>query len=279
MIKDYKLDVIIYNKILVCYLFTKFDEEDDLKKFIDNYKSFSSGYNHKLIICLKLLNKDKINYLNNFLDSKNIKFELFNDINKNNDFDFGSYYRIAKKYKDYLIFYLNASSRPISNNWLKLLINNYSTNTIIGTTASYESHASNIKLKKFYKIISFIFKIIKNNIYFNPFPNPHLRTTGFLIKAEDYINFYKSKSCKNKFDSWKIESGKSSITNFFLDKNFNVLLVNSDGKSFNSTHWHDSNTYCFKETSKLLISDKHTRKFDNMSDNDKEKIIRVVWGN
>ena len=46
--------VIINNKVLVCYLFTKFDEYDDLSKFIDNYNSFSSGYNHKLVICFKL---------------------------------------------------------------------------------------------------------------------------------------------------------------------------------------------------------------------------------
>ena len=80
--------MIINNKVLVCYLFTKFDEYDDLSKFIDNYNSFSSGYNHKLVICLKLLDDDKFNYVNDFLVEKKVKFELFNDTNKNNDFDF-----------------------------------------------------------------------------------------------------------------------------------------------------------------------------------------------
>ena len=271
--------MIINNKVLVCYLFTKFDEYDDLSKFIDNYNSFSSGYNHKLVICFKLLDDDKFNYVKDFLVEKKVKFELFNDTNKNNDFDFGSYSRIADKYKDYLIFFLNASSRPVINNWLKLIVNNYKSNTIIGTTASYESHTSNIKIKKFYKIISFISKKVINSIYFNLFPNPHLRTTGFLIYAKDYLRFYKNKSCKNKFDAWKIESGKSSLTNFFLNLNFNILLINSEGKSFELIDWHSSNTYCFKETSKILISDKHTRKYENMSSKEKKNIIKVVWGN
>lgn len=271
--------MITHNKILVCYLFTKFDENNDLKKFIDNYKFFSSGINHKLVICLKLLNDDKVSNVKNFLLKEKVEFELFIDVNKNNDYDFGSYSRVADKYKDYLIFFLNASSRPVFSSWLKLVVNNYKINTIIGTTASYESHENNIKLKKFYKIISYTYKKIRNKINFNPFPNPHLRTTGFLINAKDYINFYNNKSCKSKFDAWKIESGKSSITNFFLNKNFNTLLINSDGKSFNPLDWHSSNTYCFKETSKLLISDRHTRKYDNMNNKEREHIIKVVWGN
>ena len=270
--------MIVHNKVLVCYLFTKFDRNDDLSKFIDNYKFFSSGFNHKLIICLKLLDNDRVNYVNDYLINRKIKFELFNDTSQNNDYDFGSYSRVAEKYKDYLIFFLNASSRPVINGWLKLVITNYTTNTIIGTTASYESHASNMKLKKPYKIISFFFKKIKNTLYFNSFPNPHLRTTGFLINAKDYISYYQNKSCKSKFDAWKIESGKSSLTNFFLDLNFNILLVNSEGKSFKPNDWHASNTYCFKETSKLLISDNHTRKYQNMSNKEKENIVKIVWG-
>ena len=88
--------MIVHNKVLVCYLFTKFDRNDDLSKFIDNYKFFSSGFNHKLIICLKLLDNDRVNYVNDYLINRKIKFELFNDTSQNNDYDFGSYSRVAE---------------------------------------------------------------------------------------------------------------------------------------------------------------------------------------
>ena len=55
--------------------------------------------------------------------------------------------------------------------------------------------------------------------------------------------------------------------------------INSEGKSFKLIDWHSSNTYCFKETSRILISDKHTRKYENMSSKEKKNIIKVVWGN
>ena len=39
-------------KVLVCYLITKFDNEQTLKDFIYNYKINNSGLNHDLLICL-----------------------------------------------------------------------------------------------------------------------------------------------------------------------------------------------------------------------------------
>mgnify|MGYP001341421993 CR=1 FL=1 len=268
----------ISSKILVCYLFTKFDSTEDFKNFLKNYNAFKIGKEHSLIICCKLLDDVKKNFITNILIESNIKFELFDDPSNNNDFDFGSYYRIAKKYSNCLIFYLNASSKPMVNNWLNIIVKEYEENSLIGTTASNESHFSNIKLKKNYKIFSFIFKKLLNLIFFKSFPNPHIRTTGFLLNAKDYINFYKNKKCQNKYDSWKIESGRDSLTNFFLKKKLPVKLVNSDGKSFKVNKWAYSNTYCYLEKSKLIISDKHTRKYEILSNNEKKLYQKNVWG-
>ena len=47
-------------KILVSYLFTKFDNEESINIFKKNYLRFSAGYDHDLLICFKMLNNDKI---------------------------------------------------------------------------------------------------------------------------------------------------------------------------------------------------------------------------
>ncbi len=268
----------INNKIIVCYLFTKFDDLIDISNFINSYKKLSSGQNHLLIICLKLIDDNKQKTILNMLNENDIDFEFYKDNNLKNDFDFGSYYRIAKKFDDHLIFYLNASSRPETSNWLKLLVNEYEDNSLIGTTASYESHFSTIKLKKIYKILSYTYKKLINLIFFKPFPNPHIRTTGFLIYSKNYLEYYRNKNCKTKFDAWKLESGKNSLSNFFLKKKFTIKLINADGKSYDINNWAKSNTYCYLERSRIIISDKHTRKYDGL--NSKEKLIsRVsVWG-
>ena len=48
------MNILIKEKILVCYLITKFDDENTLSKFLRNYENFKSGYGNYL---LSLLNE------------------------------------------------------------------------------------------------------------------------------------------------------------------------------------------------------------------------------
>ena len=131
---------------IVCYLFTCFDEISSLKEFIKNYKKYSSGINHKLIICFKLLDRSKINDLVNIII--NINFTPYIDPVKINDFDFGTYKRVAENYPLNQILFLNSHSYPICDNWLSKLVKYSNYNTLIGTSASNESILDSIKLKK-----------------------------------------------------------------------------------------------------------------------------------
>ena len=112
---------------------------------------------------------------------------------------------------------------------------------------------------------------------FYPFPNPHIRTTGFLIKGSDFFEFMKNKSIKSKIDTWKIESGKNSLTNHFKKLNFSIYVINSDGNKFEEKDWKFSETYNYLEKSKSIISDKHIRKYDELDENDKLISRRKVW--
>ena len=108
-----------YKKILVCYLFTKYDDKKSLINFVRNYKFNKSGVRHKLLICFKLLNNKNISSLK--LSIKNLKYTEFNDDVTFNDYDFGSYKRVAQKYPSFIIFFFNSHSYPITKNWLKKL--------------------------------------------------------------------------------------------------------------------------------------------------------------
>ena len=263
-------------KILVCYLFTKFDNKITLLNFVRNYKRYNSGYQHSLLICFKLMNSIQINFFKNILN--NIKYIEYIDSSKLNDFDFGSYKRVAKLYPSHVIFFLNSHSYPIKKNWLKIISKHYRNNTILGTTASYESAFSSLRLKKFYKIISYMFRFYKFKNTFKAFPNPHIRTSGFLIKGSDFISFIKNKKINNKEDAWSIESGLNGLTNFFKKKKYNIFVVNSDGVKFTENSWKLSETYVYLKQSKSLISDKHSRKYLKLSARDKLYSSNISWG-
>ena len=261
---------------VVCYLFTSYDHVNSLMNFINNYSKFNAGINHKLIICYKLIEKTKLEPLRNLF--LNITHEEFIDPETKNDYDFGSYNRVAAKFQDNDILFLNSHSYPISDNWLKKLMLFKDEDTVIGSSASYESLADSIILKKIYKYFSYIFKKVRFNKNFKNFPNPHLRTTGFLIKGKSYCEFMFNRSIKNKEDAWKIESGKNSLTNFFKKKNFKFFVVNSENKKFTEENWMLSETYCYLNQSKSIISDKQTRKYLSLSTEEKKIAQNKVWG-
>ena len=113
--------------------------------------------------------------------------------------------------------------------------------------------------------------------YFNKFPNPHIRTSSFLIYSQIFLDFMADKKTNTKLDAWKLESGIGGLTNYFKDNNYNVYVVNSDGDKFEEKDWKLSETYNYYEKSKLIISDKHTRKYDLLNQNDKLISRKKVW--
>ncbi len=261
---------------IVCYLFTTFDKIDSIKNFKVNYLRFNAGINHELFICFKLLSSSQISKL--LLELKNLEFKIYEDPSIKNDYDFGSYKRFSENHIDKDILFLNSHSYPVCDNWLKILMKFKEVNNLIGITASNESIINSIKLKKKHKFFSYLFNLYKFKKYFLNFPNPHIRTSNFLIRGKNFVDFMLDKKINNKFDAWKLESGKESLTNYFKDNNYGIYVVNSDGNKFDENKWKLSETYNYLNHSKSVISDKHTRKYDKLNTNQKLISRMNVWG-
>lgn len=63
----------------------------------------------------------------------------------------------------------------------------------------------------------------------------------------------------------------------------NYFIFKSSGhpsiRSFDEKNWVKSNTYCSNKQNKLLISDRHTRKYEKLSMKEKKKMQEKVWYN
>ncbi len=265
-----------YNRPVVCYLYTKYDKISSLRNFYNNYKKFKSGHNHDLVICYKLIEKNKITKIEKKIPK--LKYLKFIDPNKKNDWDFGSYCRVAKNFSNRPILFMNSHSYPIKKNWLKIFMKHFKNKTIIATSGSYESITKQVKFKKPFNFISFFKKKIKGKKSFYDFPNPHLNTSSFLIMGKDLIYFLKNKTFSTKYETWKLESGFNSLTNTFKRKGYKLFVVNSDGHKFAEKNWMISETFNYKKQSKTLISDKHSRKYLKLNKLNKAKSQKSVWG-
>ena len=266
------------NNLVVLFLMTFVEDDQRLITFVENYKKFNPGVDHKLVICLKKITSEKI------LDFKKIlaglDYELFIDEYEKNDFDFGSYRRVAKKYLNSVIFFMNSHSYPIKDFWLKNMYKHFNDKTIIGTTGSCESLLTNFRLSKFYKNLNLynFFKhyfFLKKNFHIKP--NPHFRSANFMMKAVDLIEFTENKTYEKKSDTWLSESGEKGMTNFFKKKNYKILVVNSDGYAFEENDWKNSSTYNFNNQEKLLVMDKHTKRYFSLDEFNKSKMQKKIW--
>ena len=264
------------NKFLVLYVFSKYDDLTRLKNFVESYHKYDHGHDHELLICYKLIDDKKLDLCRKI--TSKINHKEFIDPYKNNDFEFKTMERAIQSYENYLILFLISHCCFESQNSIKIINDLYEENSFIGFSGSYESMFSSLKLKKFWKIFSFI----KNYLYFKKnfekFPNPHIRLPSFVLKQKDFLNFVKDKIYKDKKDAWNTESGKNSMTKFFIEKGFKIYVINSLNRKFDLTSMSKSMTFCDIYNSKILISDRHTRNFQSLSQEIQKKMIKRVWG-
>ena len=108
-------------KPLVAYIAYEPYGIEYLERFINRYKKFSSGYEHELLICFKQFNSNKIKEWEKKIA---INYSKFDDSGQENDFDIGSYFRIAEKYSNRFILFLDTHTRPNTKDLLKIFIQN-----------------------------------------------------------------------------------------------------------------------------------------------------------
>lgn len=268
-------------KPLVVYLAYEPLGKKYLENFLDFYRKFDSGFDHDLIICFKQFKKKKIDEWKKILVNRSIDFIEFNDDFEKNDFDIGSYLRIAKKYSDRLILFLNTYTIPVTKNWLKIYINHYEKKSIIGATASMASLPSQF-FNFFYDQHTKFQQIkwgFKHLIHVQLFPNPHIRTTAFFLHAKDFLSLkYDSKKFTKKIETNYFEAGRKGISNQLIKKGFKLIIVNSDNNGFDIDTWKKSETFCLGRQSKLIFKDNRTEEYENANYYEKRKRTKFCWG-
>lgn len=266
-----------FNKFLIVYVFSKFDDISRFKNFINSYKNNNPGYPHKFLICYKLLDDNKLNLCRSI--AGDISHEEFIDPIRKNDFEFKTMERAIQKYNDYIVLFLISHCCFEKENWLKIINDSFHDNSFMGFSGSNESIFSSLRFKKFWKIYSYLKQYFNLKKNFPKFPNPHIRGPSFVLKQNDFLEFVKDKKYLDKMDAVKTECGKYSMTNFFIRKGYDVFVINSSGKKYDLDNMEKSMTYCNSLNADVLISDRHHKKYQLLSNEDRIKTKKKCWDN
>jgi hypothetical protein len=109
------------------------------------------------------------------------------------------------------------------------------------------------------------------------FPNPHLRTNGFMIDRQLFLALL-PQAIATKGASYLFESGPDGLTAQLLRQGKKVVVVGRDGTGYDIAEWPRSRTFRLGDQANLLIHDNQTRAFAALPRGGRAAFTAMAWG-
>jgi hypothetical protein len=112
---------------------------------------------------------------------------------------------------------------------------------------------------------------------FLPFPNPHIRSNGFMVQRERLLSF-SSAQVQKKLDACAFESGADSLTVQIRKAGLSAIIVDNNGRGYDVENWSTGQLFRVGNQGGLLLTDNQSRAFENMSAGARVTHARITWG-
>jgi hypothetical protein len=243
---------------------------------------FPAGIEHKLLFVLKGFQKRYIpKNVDRLLGDFDHQILVIDDCG----YDIGAYFAAAQSFDAKYFCFLNSFSEILGENWLLKLYRHLTLEGVgmAAASGSWESIYSNFLIacqdgtKLPHKQLMRMWRRLSLKVQFVPFPNPHLRTNGFII-SRDLVLRVKKSTIRSKKDAHLFESGKNGLSSQIRAMGFKLILVGLDGQGFNEKDWYLSNTFRFGNQKNLLIADNQTYDFQNKDLDGRKLLSKLAWG-
>ena len=256
---------------------------------IEYYSKYDPGCAHELIVIFKGW------YRSDEMDMQDLKtrFQLLDAkvITLDDDgFDWGAYMRLTPMLKNDFICFLNTFSRPLNIFWLKNMYDCVKLENVgmCGATGAYKAWRFSFPFFEFRlsNLILYPLRVIRRLInhflLLGHYPKqycPHLRSNGFMIRRKLFHDFIKiSEIPKSKRDCYKLESGISSLSEYVINLDKRLVLIDRKGSQYDIEDWISSKTYCCPDQPELCIADNNTDHYDKQNISNKKQMEYDAWG-
>jgi hypothetical protein len=108
------------------------------------------------------------------------------------------------------------------------------------------------------------------------YPNPHVRTNAFMIETDRFVSLH-STTFKTKFDVYKFESGRRSMTKQIMAQGLKPVVVDRNGDIYNISQWKSSSTFWVDQQNNLLVADNQTRDYAKGSRELRRQLEDHAW--
>ena len=267
---------------------------DAAEAFFSAYRAYPAGCDHDLIVLCKGW-YDTAERRRLFKMAYDLGAEIVSMPDQG--FDFGAYMRIAPSLTHDWVCFLSTNSRPIAQDWLIKMysVAQSSKNVgLIGPTGSIGSIAGiyvpEVSFNGLGPLIrSFALPLIVAKgclLYliklrdFRGFPNPHIRSSSFMVKTSLFKEFASVRSIPNsKYGAYILESGRRGLSRYIVELGYGMRVVGADGVSYEHPQWQKSCTFRSGSQSNLLIADRQTDMYESSDSKARLIVEKVTWGN
>lgn len=112
---------------------------------------------------------------------------------------------------------------------------------------------------------------------FRSFPARHLRTNAFMLERARLLSL-RTGLLTSKMGTYRLESGKCSITEQIQSRGLRALVVDNGGEVYEPMLWDRSHTLWQADQERLLIADNQTRLYTNGDINRRRLLSALAWG-
>jgi hypothetical protein len=282
--------------ISVIHLVRRQNGVEPLRAFMASYRSVEAGVKHELVLAMKGFQDDR--QRNKIRAHVDVPHRVIDVVDRG--YDVGSYWGLAERLNSDFACFLNSFSVILRPGWLAYLSQALSQEGVglAGATGSYQSFwpttlSSYLRVSRmirhrprakelllalpFAHHLNFLRRKLIHAAQFRPFPNYHVRTTGFIIRR-DLMARIATVSIQSKMDAYRFESGKFGLTAQLNEMGFAPRIVGANGDTYMQSEWHLSNTFWQSNQENLLVADKQTRLYEEGPDDLRQVLAYLAWG-
>jgi hypothetical protein len=267
----------------VVYLARRGEKIESIRRFLAAYDAHPAGAPHDLVVLWKGFESRSLPDDHAALvRGRALQSQWIPDTG----FDVDAYWRVARDLGYERFCFLNTQSEPLADRWLALLLQALDDPRVgvAGATGSFESPYTEymrgwrgLFQLPLMRRARWMARAAQMRLHFAPFPNHHVRTTAFAIKAAT-MRRVRCHPMRSKYAAFRFESGRGGLTAQIEKMGLEVRVVGRDATAYSPDRWPESRTFRLGDQSNVLVADRHTRIFAEADDATKRQLLSSAWG-
>ncbi|MBO9506224.1 DUF5672 family protein [Thalassospira sp. A3_1] len=220
------------------------EERDSCERFIKAYQRFYPSVPHEFYVVNKGFSVNELSE----------QYMLFKDllprfINVNDEgLDLEAYRKAAIQIEEQTVFFMNTHSEPLQHGWLDKLYSAFTSGNDVGLVGCSGNMETRYPFTE----------------GFPDFPNFHVRSNGFMISRQDYLDLLAERPLENKMKAYQFESGYQSMTSVIEASGRQALVVGRKGPVRPGALWR-AGIFRSGKQQNLLLADNRTRAYQSAS--------------